>query len=193
MPVETDPDTVQRLVGIGDEVVTPEGSGIVVDIILSSADYPDGTELEPPGIGVELDNGETIYTCICQLGLEDESATELLHSEYYRLWPLKDGPEDVEMLIPEKEEVMSRFDSRTARASYFCVSCGDTIFGVGRSRDAAVEHAKNWIDPINMALIKTDPTWEDIISEEYLVVLPCTCSTYEKYAYDEDKRPVISR
>lgn len=109
--VEEDSDQVKSLVAVGDEVVTEKGVGIVTNITLNSADYGGEWQLEPPSVEVELEDGSIIHTCICSLELPDDpDGTELLHSEFDRLWPpvTDEVPEDADMLIPEGEEEMTR-------------------------------------------------------------------------------------
>jgi len=112
MPITENSDTVETLLEPGTTVETEEGRGVIKSIALNAAEYNDEWQLEPPSIEVELENGEIIYTCICELVIpSDDEATELLHSEYDRLWPpmTDEVPEDAEMLIPEgKEEEMGK-------------------------------------------------------------------------------------
>lgn len=105
--ITDDPNEVDKLFSVGSEVVTEEGSGVVVDVQFNIADYEGDVQLEPPAIVVELEDGTTIHTCLCSIELpEDEQGTEILHSEFDRLWPPMDDyiPEDAEMLLPEEHE-----------------------------------------------------------------------------------------
>ena len=105
--ITDDPNQVEKLFSVGSSVNTDEGPGVVVDIQFNVADYEGDVQLEPPSIVVELDSGSTIHTCLCSIELpDDEGGTEILHSEFNRLWPPMDEhiPEDAEMLLPEEKE-----------------------------------------------------------------------------------------
>ncbi len=112
MPIVENADTTERLLGVGDEIETDDGVGVITNITLNAAEYNGEWQLEPPAIEVKLEDGSTVHTCICSLKVPgEEDATELLHQEYDRLWPpMQDEvPEDADVLIPEGDE-----DMRTA-------------------------------------------------------------------------------
>lgn len=134
MPIMEDADTVERLLGIGDEVETDDGVGVITDITLNAADYNGEWQLEPPSIEVKLEDGTTVHTCICSLKIpEDDDATELLHQEYGRLWPAMQDevPEDADSLIPEgDEEEDVRTGSAHQRRSAMVIGPNDKFFVV---------------------------------------------------------------
>jgi len=105
--ITDDPNQVEKLFSVGSSVNTEEGPGVVTDVQFNTADYEGDIQLEPPSIVVELEDGSTIHTCLCSIELPDnEAGTEILYSEFNRLWPPMDEhiPEDAEMLLPEEEE-----------------------------------------------------------------------------------------
>ena len=113
MPITEDPDTTVPLLKIGDEIDTDDGPGVLMDVQINAAEYNGEWQLEPPTLVVELDDGQTIHTCLCSVTLPDsEEGTELLHQEYERLWPpmMDEVPEDAEQLIPEGNEEMRTGD-----------------------------------------------------------------------------------
>lgn len=110
--VEESADQTLRLFAVGDEVETEDGPGVVTGIAFNAAEYHEGWQLEPPLVEVELTDGSSIHTCLCNLTLDSEEGTKLLHSEFDRLWPpMDDVPEDADMLIPEGDEEPSEGDT----------------------------------------------------------------------------------
>jgi len=129
MPITEDSDSVETLLEIGTKVETDEGPGEVKSISLNAAEYGEDWQLEPPSIEVELENGEIIFTCICELVLpSDDEATKLLHAEYERLWPPIDEavPEDAEMLIPEGQE--EEMGTTKIAGGSFAIAPEDTVW-----------------------------------------------------------------
>jgi len=117
MPVVEDSDQVLPLFKVGDNVITPKGPGVLVDVQFNTAQYNGDWELEPPSLVVELESGETIHTCLCRIELpKTTKGTRLIHREFNRLWPPKTEavPEDADMLIPEGDEDPVEPTKRTA-------------------------------------------------------------------------------
>ncbi|KKN66712.1 hypothetical protein LCGC14_0468980 [marine sediment metagenome] len=116
MPVVDDSDQVLPLLSVGDAIDTPEGPGVLVDVQFNTAQYDGKWQLEPPSLVVELDDGQTIHTCLCVITLPGTTkGTRLIHQEFNRLWPPRtEGvPEGADMLIPEGEEDAVREGNET--------------------------------------------------------------------------------
>lgn len=114
MPIHEDADQTYKLFAVGDQVVTPDGPGTVTSVQFNTAKYNDRWELEPPQIVVDLEDGQTIHTCLCELELpHTKKGTKLIHNEFDRLWPPIDDevPEGAEMLIPEGDEEITEGDT----------------------------------------------------------------------------------
>lgn len=107
--IREDQDDVWTVLAVGDEVGTPEGPGTVEEIEIALARYIDETELEPPHVQVRLEDGSIIDTCLCRLELQDPDDTEVVRSEFQRLWPpVQDHvPEDAESTLPEEAAARS--------------------------------------------------------------------------------------
>lgn len=95
----------------GQQVETPLGPGVIVDIEIQAGRYGKRVEIEPPAVTVKLDDPEEgdpdrIVVCMCKLGLEDDEHEAIIKKEFSRLWPplTEDVPEDTHMLVNVHKE-----------------------------------------------------------------------------------------
>lgn len=120
-------EDVFTLLKNGQEVDTPLGPGVIVDIEVQAGKYGDRIEMEPPVVTVQLDDPsdgdpDRIVVCICKLGLKDKEHEAIIHKEFARLWPpiTDEIPEDTRMLVDVEEEFKkksSAFRERVAELS----------------------------------------------------------------------------
>jgi hypothetical protein len=82
MPVIESADQVATFLQIGEPVVTPEGPGVVQDIVLNLANYDGKLSIDPPAITVKLDSGKTIVTCLCTLDFGDENINKAIRDDF---------------------------------------------------------------------------------------------------------------
>lgn len=133
MPVQEDADQTYKLFGVGDKVKTSDGPGTVTGVQFNTAKYNDRWELEPPQIEVELDDGKTIHTCLCELELpHTKKGTKLIHQEFDRLWPpiTDEVPEDADSMIPEGEEDQAMLKKGATPNSDYVIGPNDPVIVV---------------------------------------------------------------
>ena len=120
--VDVNNEDAFTLLKIGQEVDTPLGPGVIVDIEVQAGRYGDRVEMEPPVVTVELhdppkDAPKRVVVCICKLGLKDDEHEAIIHKEFARLWPpiTDEIPEDSRMIVDVQKEFEKRSSAFRAR------------------------------------------------------------------------------
>ena len=164
--VDTANEEVFSVLKIGQNVSTPIGKGIIVDIEIQAGRYGDRIELEPPAITVELtkpkkDQPKRVVVCMCKLGLADKEHEAILRKEFSRLWPpiTDDIPEETRMLVDVSKEFSQEVSSFKKRLwnMQLSASAGLDITALQRAAYVTYVQLATQLPSSSMCVAKLEP------------------------------------